>query len=293
MSVEPEQQTEFEGEECRNAREYALQRVEEEAGEILKSEDLAEEYQCTQGHMQTVLRELAKDGEIKRVGWGRYAAIPADEPDEEGGEEVSEDEDEGVGVPSAGGGVRLQGIGTGEERREDEDGEEPIQCPEDGCEYEGFSAEGLRKHSNAVRNHDWEDIKDEIDMEELDDFERSEDVHEEGMVTEEELQMQRPGSGRSVEEEESEDDHGDDLDDDRAEDLESEQDGEIVEDVTETTSKGIPLPVSSTVLIVAVAVGIGALWLFMRSNSGGSQEQQSQQEQQGGLDPFEDGGLIP
>jgi len=287
MSVKPEQQTELAGEECRNAREYALQRVEEEAGEILKSEDLAEEYQCTQGHMQTVLRELAKDSEIKRVGWGRYAAIPGDEPDEESGEEVSEAEEKEVGVPSVGGGVRSQGTDTREERRENE----PIQCPEDGCEYEGFSVEGLRKHSNAVRSHDWKDIKDEIGVKELNDFERSEDLHEESMVTEEELQMQRPATTGEDEEEASGGGHGDDPGDDQAEDLDVEQEAASVEKYIEKDGKGIPLPVSSTVLIVAVAVGIAALWLFTRYSSGGTQNQQEQQEQQ--EDVFSDArGLI-
>jgi hypothetical protein len=288
MSVEPEQQTEFEGEECRNAREYALQRVEEEAGEILKSEDLAEEYQCTQGHMQTVLRELAKDGEIKRVGWGRYAAIPAGEGSEEPDAEADEEEEEGDELPSVGGGVRSQGIGTRVERPEDEDADEPIQCPEERCEYEGFSVDGLRKHSNAVRSHDWEDIKDEIDVEELDDYERSEDVHGESMVTEEELQMQRPAGARSADqEEESEDDQGDDVDD--------EQEALPVEEDVEEDVKGIPLPVSKGTLVLGIGVAVGGflLWKWMNEQQMRGTHQNPQDEQNQQLDGFsKESGLI-
>lgn len=274
MSTEPVQESQSGEVECRNAREYALKRVEEEDGEIMKSEDLAEEYKCSKEHMQDVLRELSKEGEIKRVGFGRYAAKSADTEDEVPDEEGRDDD-----LPSMDGGARSRDTDTTETYP---DGREPVECPAEGCEYEGFSVEGLRKHSNAVRSHDWEDIEDQLDMTELEDFEWYEGSQEETMApTEEEMQLQR----EMVVDELDQDDGDDDVDD-----REDEGDEETVEDVEEieASSGGMPnIPVE--VVVAAAVVVFVAWWLFFRSDS--STEQQ--QEEQGQQDILEDAtGLI-
>ena len=182
MSTEQVQADGNEGFECRNAREYGLKRVEEERGEILKSADLAEEYQCTQDHMQTVLRDLARDGEIKRIGWGRYTAVPGGSTEENASQEGEKADD----IPSGDGGAQSQDTDMTETSQDGEE-REPLECPAKSCDYEGFSIEGVRKHSNAVQGHDWDDIKEDLNRAKLADFERSEGLGGSDMVTDEEL----------------------------------------------------------------------------------------------------------
>jgi len=64
---------------CRNAEEFALRMLEETDGSVQPS-GLAQQYGCTSGHMQDVLRGLMEDGEIQRVDEGKYRGRPKGEP---------------------------------------------------------------------------------------------------------------------------------------------------------------------------------------------------------------------
>jgi hypothetical protein len=37
-----------------------------------------------------------------------------------------------------------------------------FQCPKDGCDYEGDSLPALRSHANAMTDHDWSELKDDV-----------------------------------------------------------------------------------------------------------------------------------
>lgn len=265
MSTKPAENQDSDDSHCKNAQEYAKRQVVEAAGKIVTSEELAEKYKCTQEYMQNTLRNLAKEGEIKQVGRSRYAAFSGDVVEEKGEEEGNS----GGSIPSVDGGALSRDTDTPATSPVDED-TEGVECPEEGCDFEGYTPEQLRGHANSKTNHDWGEVKENIDTEEFGNTESEGD----SMVSERELELQRESYS---------DDQEEDSGNDQAEVVVDEQDGEIVEEVTETTEKGIPLAVSSTTLIVAVAVGIAALWLFTQYNLKGTQDQQEEQEQDAGV----------
>jgi len=63
---------------CKNAEQYAFQRLEEE-GEPMRAKDLAEEYECTNGHMRRALNNLRDAGKVRRVRRGLYALTSGEE----------------------------------------------------------------------------------------------------------------------------------------------------------------------------------------------------------------------
>jgi len=221
---------------CENAKEYAIESL-REGDEPVKAADLAGEYECSPGHMRDVLREAS---EVERVSRGLYALSTETEASEP---------DTGIERPSADGPLLSPDTdGTVGDRETGET--EAVECPVEGCDYEGDDLLALRGHANSMMNHNWEDVEDELE--------------EEDMETEEAIEAQRERA----------------IDDDQDDGVDDEQSEEVDKDVAETTEKGIPLPVSTTTLFVGVVVGIGALWLFTRYSSGGTQNQQNQQEQQ-------------
>jgi hypothetical protein len=198
---------------CRNAEEYALRVLESRDGTVSPGE-LAEEYGCTPGHMQDVLRESE---ETVRVEIGEYAlsteestgdedTLTSVEPADKAGFEALEaarDVDTGTERPSAGGGPQLEAPGG-----------------TDGDQEEGEEQEG-NEEGGAVEAVDVTDATDAA------------------------------GGGEGIDE----------------------SGGEM---------PGIPVPVSSTTLVVAVGVLVFAVLVFqyVRGGTEGEQNDENQQNQQ-------------
>lgn len=132
------------------AREYALNRI--EAGDRpYGPSELARDYDCTTDHMQHVLADAVEDGDLARVGLGRYD-MPGDdgrdeveaesvldvveEADDDDPAEDGESSDENTGEdaepprPSAGGGRHSEALDTtGQTRSADDDAPGGIPLP--------------------------------------------------------------------------------------------------------------------------------------------------------------------
>lgn len=241
MSVDPLEKARSEVVECRNARNFAERRLRQAEG-VVKPHELAQEYDCTQGHMQDVLAELVDDGVAEKLGWGRYRW--AGETGDSESAKSTEEEQLSLDGPTP-----LLDTDTADESPEDS----PVECPYENCDYTGETAHKLQKHANAKPRHDWEAIKEEVGLEDYQ--EEKEHRHE----------IELPDEGQ-------EDGTDDDRDGEQGDESE-----EIVEDVEETTEVGMPSIPIEAVIVVAVAA-FAVWWLFFRESSASSGSEQSQED---------------
>jgi hypothetical protein len=228
---------------CDDAPEYVMKRLARTGGTVTPS-TLADEYDCSNGHMQDTLRDLHDEGLVERVARGEYAL--AEDADRA---EVGSDEGNGpVSMLPAGGPAQSPDTDTtAGDQGGGEDGE-GVECPVDGCDFEADGPLSLRGHANSALDHNWEDVKEAMDG-------GGDGPGDEGA---EPPEMGEPEIVDVDELEES----GDDVD----------------------GPGGIPLPVSSTTLVVGVASVflVIVLWSYLRAD--GSESEQQPQEG-GGQDP--------
>jgi len=218
--------------------------------------DLADEYGCSNGHARNVLSDLLSDGEVARVGRGEYVAPPPEDEDAE--------TDVLAGVPAD---IRESGAAA-------EDSEDEQMQADSDSEGNGHREDGpARSEDRAGTGGDQEGSE---------------------MPTGDELERQR-------EQVVDEDDEGDE-----SEEIGAEEDGddsgegtdeyagdgpeavavETVEDVDGEESGGIPVPVSSTKLVVGVGLALLIVMWWARQQNQKSEESQEEQEQ-------EEEGFIP
>jgi hypothetical protein len=209
--------------ECENAEQYAIERLKQE-DEPVKAAELAGEYECSPGHMRDVLR---KASEVQRVSRGLYALSTDDDS--------TETETE-IDRPSADGPL-LSPVTGGADGGPDSDETGLVECPVEGCDYEGDDKMALRGHANSMLDHDWEEVKTEV---------------ENDMETEDAIEVQR--------------DRAFDSEDDDQDDAEIVE----VEETTETGMAGIPVEL---VIVAAVAMFV-FWWLFL--SSGSSDDEQTE-----------------
>jgi hypothetical protein len=102
-----------------------------------------------------------------------------------------------------------------------------FECPKDGCDYAGDSLPALRSHANARTDHDWSELKDDVDDGDGDSSEEPTDGEEQEPAEEQTEASQTEEYGNQWEEgddepepksdeDESDDDDLDDSDDDGA-----------------------------------------------------------------------------
>jgi hypothetical protein len=139
---------------CRNAEEYALRRLEGEAGAVQPAE-IAGEYGCTPGHMRRALNNLRESGDVVRVGHGQYTSKNGDSTE-------SEQPDESVPALPAQSGEDDRPSGDGPAHSGDHDGQAGDR--EDGSMPTEEEMERQREqYSEGNENVDEDGEQDDVD----------------------------------------------------------------------------------------------------------------------------------
>jgi hypothetical protein len=148
---------------CKNAEQYALKRL-EQADEPLRPAQMADEYDCTPGHMRDALLELRNDRKVERVGRGEYALTGGDhagfEADENGDGDSSETD---ADSPTS-------------DTETDGSGDEAVAPDDDGVIERPSVDGGLPSLDIGIQDGDRDESKDDVD--ELDDGQDGEEIVE-------------------------------------------------------------------------------------------------------------------